>query len=312
MAKTWGIPNPRLGFGAKLECRGGMNTLNAKQRLIHGRALMVSSEYRKSEHELLRILLDVDRTQLFHRLDCPSLFKYAVHILGLSESIAYALITVARKSKTVPALLDSGLSVAKASRIVSIITPENCAELIDFAHGASVREIDREVARRNPRAAARDKTTYLAEDLAEIKFAVGNSFLVKCQRAQALEAQRGAKDLGFCKVLEAALDVYLEHRDPVLKAERAEKKRASRATQAQTPQTGSELCTYTVPLTAAQRHAVFARDNGRCTEMIGDGIRCNSDRWVEVHHLKKVSEGGTNDPENLTILCSHHHRLRHS
>jgi len=66
-----------------------------------------------------------------------------------------------------------------------------------------------------------------------------------------------------------------------------------------------------IPLRAAQKHAVFLRDQGRCTHVGMDGKRCNQDRWVDVHHIVLVKDGGTNDPENLTTLCWSHHDLIH-
>src|SRR5262249_527268 len=65
------------------------------------------------------------------------------------------------------------------------------------------------------------------------------------------------------------------------------------------------------PLTAAQKHAVFKRDQGRCTHVDASGRRCNQDRWLHTHHIVHVSQGGNNEPENLTTLCSFHHDLVH-
>ena len=66
-----------------------------------------------------------------------------------------------------------------------------------------------------------------------------------------------------------------------------------------------------VPLTADEKHAVVLRDQGRCTYKNEEGIRCNSDRWVDIHHIILRSEGGSNHPDNLTTLCSFHHDLIH-
>ncbi|MBI2605974.1 MAG: HNH endonuclease [Deltaproteobacteria bacterium] len=40
-------------------------------------------------------------------------------------------------------------------------------------------------------------------------------------------------------------------------------------------------------------------------------MRCEQKRWLQVHHIKPVSLGGGNTLENLTTLCSGHHRMRH-
>jgi hypothetical protein len=74
-----------------------------------------------------------------------------------------------------------------------------------------------------------------------------------------------------------------------------------------------QLCVNRVrkPLTAEQKHTVFARDKGQCTHINDQGERCDADRWLDVHHIVPVSQGGSNEPENLTTLCSFHHDLAH-
>ncbi|MGI0156616.1 MAG: DUF222 domain-containing protein, partial [Thermoplasmata archaeon] len=38
---------------------------------------------------------------------------------------------------------------------------------------------------------------------------------------------------------------------------------------------------------------------------------CPRSRWLHAHHLRHWSEGGPTDPDNLVMLCGHHHRLVH-
>jgi hypothetical protein len=54
------------------------------------------------------------------------------------------------------------------------------------------------------------------------------------------------------------------------------------------------------------RRAVLARDR-HCRY---PGC-CLPPRWSHIHHLKHREDGGTNEPENLVLLCSFHHRLVH-
>lgn len=152
-------------------------------------------------------------------------------------------------------------------------------------------------------------------------------------KPQALVASRGRADAGFEGVLDAVLTEFIERRDPVKRAERAIAKKAAKSSSAETssaetstvpPSTTPpavtakfqpELCARRVrsrqPLTAAQKHSVFARDGGRCTHVDSSGERCATDRWLHLHHLTPVSRGGRNDPNNLTTLCSFHHDLAH-
>ena len=58
-------------------------------------------------------------------------------------------------------------------------------------------------------------------------------------------------------------------------------------------------------------HQVQLRDQGRCCYTNEKGQRCSSKRFLEVHHLKPVSQGGNNDLINLMLLCSGHHKALH-
>ena len=56
----------------------------------------------------------------------------------------------------------------------------------------------------------------------------------------------------------------------------------------------------------ATRQAVLARDGYRCS------IRgCGNTQFLEVHHIRPRSEGGSNKLENLAAICSSCHQLLH-
>ncbi|MCB0392644.1 MAG: HNH endonuclease, partial [Bdellovibrionales bacterium] len=41
------------------------------------------------------------------------------------------------------------------------------------------------------------------------------------------------------------------------------------------------------------------------------GERCNTKRWLHLHHKKPVSQGGEHSVDNLISLCPAHHELAH-
>ncbi|MCB9083780.1 MAG: HNH endonuclease [Bdellovibrionaceae bacterium] len=65
------------------------------------------------------------------------------------------------------------------------------------------------------------------------------------------------------------------------------------------------------PLPAATKHQVMLKFAGRCSHVNHQGERCRERRFLEIHHLTPVSLGGSNLLENLTLLCSGHHRAQH-
>lgn len=64
---------------------------------------------------------------------------------------------------------------------------------------------------------------------------------------------------------------------------------------------GRKRRTVTTPL----RRALWSRDRG-CTFP-----GCHNKHYVDAHHILHWADGGETKPDNLTLLCSHHHTLLH-
>jgi hypothetical protein len=64
---------------------------------------------------------------------------------------------------------------------------------------------------------------------------------------------------------------------------------------------GRKQRTVSTPL----KRALYARDRG-CTFP-----GCHRKRYLDGHHLKHWINGGETNPDNMTLLCTHHHKLLH-
>ena len=53
------------------------------------------------------------------------------------------------------------------------------------------------------------------------------------------------------------------------------------------------------------KRALWSRDRG-CTFP-----GCPNRRYIDAHHIRHWADGGETSLENLTLLCSHHHRALH-
>ncbi|MCB0390194.1 MAG: HNH endonuclease, partial [Bdellovibrionales bacterium] len=58
-------------------------------------------------------------------------------------------------------------------------------------------------------------------------------------------------------------------------------------------------------------HHVHLRDQGQCRHHYPSGERCNTKRWLHLHHKQPVSLGGEHSVDNLISLCPAHHELAH-
>jgi hypothetical protein len=291
---------------------------------LHEKAIHLSKEFKRVEADLVDVFQKIDEQKIFRKMGFASLFDYANKGLGLSESVAYGLITVSRKSKEIPelktAVAQGELSLSQAKRITSVLTKENALELIEKAKTMTQREIEKVVATINPKASVGERTRFISEDRIELKMSLKDELMKKLKRVQDLESQRTKRACDLEAVLDAMADFYLERQDPVVKSERILKKpslrkEAEKDTKKKVDPSGDNATNSIrynrLRLTSETKHRVNQRDQSQCTHIDNLGRRCSNKRWVEIHHVVPVSHGGDNRLENLTTLCHTHHRMTH-
>ena len=261
----------------------------------------------------MSVLQEIDAERGYLDFDHTSLFAYAVSELKLSESTALNFINVARKAVHVPALkqeiADGSLGVATARKIVPVLTPDNQDEWIEKAKTLTTRNLEKEVARIAPQAAQPERVRYVSENRLNLSLSLDEKNLEALKRVQDLESQRLERAVSLEETLAAMSAFYLEKKDPVEKAKRIEAKTGPQASdvtgQARQPAFRRR------PLPAALEWQVLLRDGGQCTHKGAKGLRCTQRRWLQVHHIQLLSEGGADRLENLTTLCFAHHRMQH-
>ena len=298
-----------------------MDHMTDEQKRIHDRAKVAGVNYAKSEWEAIEALRDVQREDVHRMVGKRNLYTYAVEVMGLSEGTAYSMTAIAKKSfeigEILPALKSGKVSANKISRMLSVISKENAVELIGFASVSTTKELDFKVAQMNPKPKRRTSVRAVDGDRVRVAMDFTREELKVLERARDLMAGAESRDLKKA-VLQAARE-YIERRDPVAKAKRAQARRMRTASGSRTKIVKTEKSLHKnsarsigrVPRTAEQTHGVNLRDRSQCTFIDGNGRRCGERKDLHVHHVLPVSRGGSNDPENLTTLCVFHHELVH-
>lgn len=285
---------------------------------LHRRALEISGEYLRFEARLIGVLQELDRAKTYLHYEQPSLFAYVTRCLKLSEHVALSLIGIARKSVQVPelkaAIEERRINVSNARRIVPILTTENKAHWIEKAERCSQGKLDQELARAFPERTTPTKVKYKGEALARLEVDLSHGVLELLKRTQEILSQQNKKYAEVSHVLGVVLEEYVERHDPTRKAERAAaraaKNRAGHLKSA-SPALENLHILKRVHLDTRLKHQVVLRDQNQCTHRDPEGLRCPVRHWLDIHHIRPVSLGGTNDPENLRTLCSGHHRMSH-
>jgi len=284
---------------------------------IHERAVRVATQYKKCEAELILILQEMQECRGYLDYNASSIYEYCLIVLKLSEPISASLRSVVYKSREVPALQEaivSGeLTLSKAHKIVSVINKDNQDQWLEIAATKTSREIEKAVATANPQAAIQERVRYRSEDRIELTIGISEEVLKKFERVMDLESQRTSKPASKEEALNAALEIYLEKNDPVRKAARLQAKdKVNKPIEKPKTFPGTfSKSNSRKALSAPLIRAMDRRDQGQCTHLYSDGSRCKNKRWIERHHIVPKAFGGDDSLENLTTLCSMHHKSLH-
>jgi 5-methylcytosine-specific restriction endonuclease McrA len=165
-------------------------------------------------------------------------------------------------------------------------------------------------------------------ELYNFRFSADKAFKDKLLRAaEVLGIKNPQKNLA--EVLERALDLTLERKDPQKKLERrrererkrAEKERAldSRTYEKSRPEESRpKEGTPVVPLTRKRsraipsvvRELISERGDYQCQYRGPDGTRCTQRTGVQVDHIQAFSKFGKSEVSNLQLLCKAHNLFR--
>lgn len=274
---------------------------------LHFRALELVKQYQSVEAALVEVLRQIDDRRIYREHGAASLFVYATKVLGLTESVAWNFITVSRATKRSPtlkqAIQNGELSVSKARRITSVLSFENQAEWVEKAKTLSQRNLEKAVAKENPKTLAPERTSYVAENLIKLELGVSEQELEEIKYVQDLLSSFKQKSVSLKDAILETVRSFKARHDPLEKAKRAQKPDSSQVAQPESPAKG---------FTAAIVHEIAVRDQNQCRGTDPDGKRCASRRWLDIHHRVPRREGGSDDLVNLITLCRAHHQLAHA
>jgi hypothetical protein len=286
---------------------------------------------------LLAHLVEVEERRLHLEAACPSMFRFCVLRLGMSEDEACRRIHAARLVHRFPGLLvriERGeLTLSTLALLHDALTPTNYEDLVQAAAGKTKAEVQTLLAQRSPRpdvpatmtsipaqapipamsgvagpapaeplpdAACGRQLVPLSATRHKVQFTAGDELRSKLERARDLMRHANA-DGDLAVVVERAVDLLLAK----LERQRLGKASRRRASPPQSSRPHDELAS--VP--RATRRAVFERDGERCTFSDADGHRCPSTTWLELDHITSRARGGTDDVGNLRVRCRAHNLL---
>lgn len=276
--------------------------------VIHEKALLIAHDIKTKYLQFFEILMEVEAEQIYLQFEVPSLVMYCTELLELSPQIAKDFSAVVKKSFEVPslatALRSQQISISKARKICPAITETDSKRWIELAAECSTRIVEKAVALANPKAAVIESLVYASEERLELRLGVSEEWSNYLKKTKDLLSQQLRRPVDTEEALLILMKEKCEKIDPVEKAKRAAKKRKNMAVEPAPKKNGRHI-------PASVTHAVNIRDQNQCTYVNANGKRCESRRWLHMHHIQHFAAGGLHSAENLQTLCSAHHKIKH-
>jgi len=305
----------------------------SNDNLISKAKQTISTE-REATAEVILIFEEIYLRRLYLEFGFPSLFEMATQYFGYCPASAMRRINAMRLVRDVPEVfekIESGelsLSVvnelqtyfsqeAKADRAYS---PSAKEELIDFSLGKSRREVEREIANRNPERVKPETIHAISNDRLRMNISISNALLEKMNQLRDLRSHANP-NMTIEELLTELVDLGLDKHDPARKAERSEKRKASkkrddhedRGDKTAGGESDFERESFPPAETKRTRYiAVKERPPKEpcCFVDRTTGRRCNSTRFLQLDHIEPFGRGGANVRENLRWMCGQHNRAR--
>ena len=292
---------------------------------------------------------EVMRRGLFRDLGHSSINQYAIQELGFSKSRTRDFIRLAGQLDKLPAVREAmaagKIGYTKAREIVSVATPETEDRWLKAAKSTRqklVHEVKkaRQAAKADPSqgelmpsmppvVAPRELPVRFQMDLTPEQEARRSALVERLHKLGGVPADRAELMLeALAALVESREDSKRGPRGPLIGRSPVQihvhedeatgrmtvqtdagKRELGRA-EAERMRCDAAVCehggrnTTTIPLRV--RRKVLARDKHRCR-----APGCGRTRFLEVHHIKPRSRGGSNQAENLVTLCAACHRLWH-
>src|ERR1019366_4824978 len=198
------------------------------------------------------------------------------------------------------ALLTGDLSVSKARYILPALTEtEDPKPWIEKAIHDTQEQVEKEVKAKYPSPIPREKIKRVTDERFSVQLSLTEEEKKLLDRVRELMVGKIEPPVNLQGVFTRLLKEYLHRHDPLIKAQRNDSLRRVKAAK------------ESKTVSASVGHALQLRDAGRCTYVGPLGNRCEATCFIQTHHLQHRAHGGDHTLENLTLLCSRHHRFVH-
>lgn len=265
--------------------------VNKKEEKILNQIKQLVAVERKTLAQIIELLQVVHDTRLYAKLGHSSLVKFLVKEYGYSESAAYRRFCALKLTREIPEtkkMISSGsLGLSNITQLQTILKEKSTSvkrQAIARVQNKTSLETRKTLFAFAPEkeGEAKDSIRQTSRDCVELRVTLRSTTAEKIDKLKAR-----TKCYETSSLIDRALDLLLERTDPALVKARQSKKSSN-------PRT----------ISMQTKREVYKRAQGAC-EFKG----CTERHFLEYDHVKPVGLGGTNERDNIRLVCKAHNQL---
>jgi hypothetical protein len=299
---------------------------------------------------VVRHFCEIYRRELYLSLGFSSMFSFAVNEYGYDKASAHRRTSAMALALRVPVVLEKIdqklLSLQTAADIQKYLNFERgqknplhqkqIEDLVEVCSGLSSRQVQVELAKRNPNIDFSETKKAVSEDRVRISHTISNELEEKLERIKNLRSHVNPY-MSREELLNYMADVTLAKIDLEGKVERThaiEQKKQMAAVPAQEPQRQTDAIPVRKEVvndvgeiqlavnfdelkrsryvSAKDKREVRAKNNQRGCSFTSEvtGQRCGTQHQEQLDHVVEFSRGGASTADNLQVYCAKHNRYR--
>lgn len=282
-----------------------MNLKNISDQVLLEKTENLVKRERELLSEILHHLREIERRRLFSQLGFKSLFEYATKKLGYADDQAGRRISAMRLLKELPEIeskiADGSLNLTNLGMAQTFFRQESKPkeeklELLAKLENKSKREAEKLIVSlaSQPEQLKPERIRTVTETHIEIKFVAAMGLQEKLEKVKGLLAH-SHPNMSMAEAIDLLCDMAIQKLDPAEKAKSNEENNLSKAFSQSTVQFKSPAPALKQRITAIRRQ-VWKQAASKCQN-------CGSVHALQVDHIQPKALGGTDNQENLRLLC---------
>ena len=161
----------------------------------------------------------------------------------------------------------------------------------------------------NPNVAPNETARFVSEGKVELKLVISEELKSKLDQLKELMSHKNS-NMSYQELVEILANQALEKLDPIKKEEKAAEK-SQRNVSGSPRKDALENKSSARYIPKQIKVNIWKRDQGKCTYVSPiNGKRCESRHLIQIDHVLPFALGGTNQENNLRLLCAQHNQQR--